>query len=214
MIGVTIFLQTLVQGILIGGLYAIIGLGMTLIMGVMGIINLAHGQILMSAMYISFVCFHYFSIDPYLSILVTMPAIFCLAVILGKYLLNPLLEQESILPENMVLMTVGIGLVLTEAARFIFTSDYKTVKSRVDMTFFLGDISFTLPMIIAFLIAIGLTVFLFLFLLKTDTGRSIRAVAQDKEAAVLMGIAPLKVTFLTYALVRPIYLWDIRTLSG
>src|SRR4030042_4010632 len=98
--------QTIVIGILIGGLYALIGIGMTLIMGVMGIINLAHGAILMTSMYVTFVCFKYFSMDPYLSILVTMPCLFLVALFIGRDLLDPLIGRESILPENPVLMTV------------------------------------------------------------------------------------------------------------
>jgi branched-chain amino acid transport system permease protein len=122
-----VFLQTIVAGVLIGGIYSLIGIGMSLIMGVMGIINLAHGQLMMVAMYITFVLSHYISIDPYLSLLVTMPALFLLGCFLQKFLLNPLMKKESILPENQVLMTVGIGMVLAEIARFIFSSDYKTV---------------------------------------------------------------------------------------
>jgi branched-chain amino acid transport system permease protein len=196
-----IFIQTVVAGILIGGLYALIGLGMTLIMGVMGIINLAHGQIMMISMYITFVCFRYFGMDPYFSLLVTMPALFVISLFIGKYLLVPLVGRESILPENQVLMTAGIGLCLTEIARFIFTSNYQSVQtSYSSKTFSLGPISFSLPLIIAFFIAILFTVGLFLFLMKTDIGRSIRASAQDKVAATLMGISDQKITFYTFAL--------------
>ncbi len=95
-----VFTQTLVAGILIGGLYALIGIGMTLIMGVMGIINLAHGQILMTAMYITFVCYTYLNMDPYFSILVTMPAMFILAFLIGKYLLDPLLGKDPSCPKT------------------------------------------------------------------------------------------------------------------
>src|SRR5512139_1426641 len=124
-----VFLQTLVAGILKGGLYALIGIGMTLIMGVMGIINLAHGQLMMIAMYITFVLFHYLRIDPYLALFISVPLLFLLGVIIQKYLMNPLMKIESILPENQVLMTVGIGMVLTEIIRFIFTSNYLSVRT-------------------------------------------------------------------------------------
>jgi branched-chain amino acid transport system permease protein len=196
-----VFLQTLVSGVLKGGLYSLIGIGMSLIMGVMGIINLAHGQLMMVAMYVTFVCSHYLGIDPYLSLFVSMPSLFLIGAVAQKYLLNPLMEVDSILPENQVLMTVGIGMVLTEVMRFIFSSDYKSVQtSYSNATFFLGDISFSIALVIAFFIAIGFTVFMFWFLIKTDIGRSIRATAQDKDAAQLMGINSQRITIITFGL--------------
>lgn len=196
-----VLIQTLVAGVLIGGLYALIGIGMTLIMGVMGIINLAHGQIMMVAMYITLVCFNVFGMDPYFSLLVTMPALFLVAFFLGKYLLVPLIGRESILPENQVLMTVGIGICLTEIMRFIFTSNYQSVRTGYsNKAFSVQGVSFNLPLVIAFFIAIAITALLFFFLMKTDTGRAIRATAQDKEAATLMGIPQRKITYATYGL--------------
>jgi branched-chain amino acid transport system permease protein len=196
-----VFLQSLVSGILIGGIYSLIGIGMTLIMGVMGIINLAHGQLMMVAMYITFVLFQYLHLDPYFSLLVAMPCLFLLGIFIQKYFLNPLMKVESILPENQVLMTVGIGMVLTEIARFIFSSDYKSVKTGYSSTaFFIHGISFNLPMCIAFGFALLLTLLLFLFLLKTDTGRAIRATAQDRDAATLMGINTEWITVVTFGI--------------
>ena len=184
-----VFLQTLVAGVLKGGLYALIGIGMSLIMGVMGIINLAHGQMMMVAMYVTYVFFHYLGLDPYVTLVISMPSLFLLGVVMQKYFLNPLLKTETILPENQVLMTVGIGMVLTEMARFIFTSNYLSAKTQYsDATFFLGGVSFSVALCIAFVFAAALTTAMFFFLLKTDVGRSIRAVAQDAEAANLMGV--------------------------
>lgn len=195
------FIQTLVSGILIGGIYALVGLGMTLIMGVMKIVNLAHGQLMMVAMYITFVLFDRFDLDPYFSLLVSMPALFILGAFIQKYLLNPLLKVDSILPENQVLMTVGIGMVLTEIIRFIFRSDYKSVKTSYSMsTMYLGSISFNTPMVIAFCIAVVLTMCLFFFLARTDVGKSVRATAQNKDAAMLMGVNAEWITILTYGL--------------
>ncbi|MGD8980145.1 MAG: branched-chain amino acid ABC transporter permease [Desulfobacterales bacterium] len=196
-----VFLQTLVAGILIGGIYGLIGIGMTLIMGVMGIINLAHGQLMMVAMYITFVLFHFLHIDPYISLLIAMPALFLLGAFLQKFLLNPLMKIESILPENQVLMTVGIGMVLAEIARFVFSSDYKTVKTSYSSSvFFLGNISINMAMVIAFVFALAFTGALFWFLLKTDIGRSIRATAQDKDAATLLGVNSNRITIITFGI--------------
>ncbi|MEM5788123.1 MAG: branched-chain amino acid ABC transporter permease [Syntrophobacteraceae bacterium] len=195
------FVQTLVAGVLMGGIYALIGIGMTLIMGVMKIINLAHGELMMIAMYITYVLFQFFGVDPYVSLLVAMPCLFVLGALIQQYLLNPLLKVDSILPENQVLMTVGVGMVLTEIMRFIFQSDYKSVKTTYSSNaVYLGGISFNMPMVIAFGIAIVLTVGLFFFLLKTDIGRSIRATAQNTQAALLMGINAQWITVMTYGL--------------
>lgn len=196
-----VFLQTLVAGILKGGLYALIGIGMTLIMGVMGIINLAHGQLMMVAMYVTYVLFHYAGIDPYFALLVSMPTLFLLGMFIQRVLLNPLMKVESILPENQVLMTVGIGMVLTEICRFIFTSNYLSVRTSYSTkTWFVGEISFSAPLCIAFGFAVAFTGGLFWFLLKTDLGRSIRAVAQDGEAAQLMGVNAERIKVITMGL--------------
>ncbi len=193
-----VFFQTLVAGVLKGGLYALIGLGMALIMGVMGIINLAHGQLMMVAMYITFVLFHYLGVDPYRALPISMVSLFLLGIFIQKFLLNPLMKVESILPENQVLMTVGIGIVLTETARFIFSSNFRSVMTSYSTAvFFVGGISFSVALCFAFLCAILLTAGMFWFLLKTDLGRCIRAVAQDNEAARLMGVNAERIKVLT-----------------
>lgn len=195
------FIQTLASGILIGGLYAVIGIGMTLIMGVMKIINLAHGQIMMVAMYITWILWKYMHIDPYLSIFITIPLVFFFGRVICVYLLNPLIEKESILPENQVLMTVGIGMVLMELARTAFSSDYYSVQTSYSgKSWYIGGISLNAPLVIAFGISILLTAGLFWFLMKTDMGRSVRAASQDNLAAQLMGISPRRITGLTFGI--------------
>jgi branched-chain amino acid transport system permease protein len=193
-----VFLQTLVAGLLKGGLYALIGIGMALIMGVMGIINLAHGQLMMVAMYVTYVLFHYGGIDPYLALFVSMPVLFVMGMLMQKFLLNPLMRVESILPENQVLMTVGIAMVLTELARFLFTSNYLSIQTSFSTkAFHIGGVSFSAALCVAFLFAAVLTLILFWLLVKTDLGRSIRAVAQDGEAAQLMGIDAERIKVIT-----------------
>ena len=192
-----VLLQTLIAGILLGGLYALIGIGMTLILGVMKIINLTHGQLMMVAMYIAFWLFSLFHIDPYVSLLIAPPLLFLLGMFLQKALINPVLRVESILPHNQVILTVGIGMVLQNMATIFFTSDYRsTPVDYATNAWYLSDywhdapfeLSLSMPWSVSFLLAVIITTALWFFLTKTDTGKSIRATAQDRDAAMLMGV--------------------------
>ena len=194
---IELFLQTLIAGILLGGLYALIGIGMTLIMGVMKIINLAHGELMMVAMYIAYWLFTLLNLDPYFSVFIAAPALFFLGIALQKFLINPVLRVESILPENQVILTVGIGMVLANLATIFFTSNYRsTPVDYATKAFYLTDfwknspvdISLSFPWALSFLIAVAITVMLWFFLTRTDTGKSIRATAQDLDAALIMGV--------------------------
>jgi branched-chain amino acid transport system permease protein len=196
-----IFWQTIVSGLLIGGLYAMIGVGMSLIMGVMRIINLAHGELLMVAMYITYWLFVSFHVDPYVSILVTMPVLFLLGAAIQKGLVSRILGRDSILPENQVILTVGVAMILANSARLIFGSDYKSVHtSYSSSSFFLGGVSVSVSLLVAFALSAVITGLCYLLLVRTDLGRSIRAVAQDREAAVLMGIDTEKMYAITFGL--------------
>ena len=197
----SLFGQTVICGLLLGGMYALIAIGMTLIMGVMKIINLAHGALVMVGMYITYVCSKSWGLDPYLGMLIAMPALFLIGCLIQKYMINRLVEVDSILPENQVLLTVGIMLVLTEVARLIFKSDYRSVTTGYSSsTFFVGDMSISVPMTVGFFIAMAFTYLLHLFLTRTDLGRSIRATAQDRQAAVYMGVNAPRVTVLTFGI--------------
>jgi branched-chain amino acid transport system permease protein len=206
---IELLLQVLISGVLLGGLYALIGLGMSLIMGVMKIINLAHGELMMVGMYITFWAFTLLRVDPYVSILLVFPALFLLGALLQKYLIAPVMEVDSILPENQVLLTVGIGMVLSNLALLFFSADYRSVPvSYASKTIYwdlkLGgqtiSLSFSVAMLVAFGIALVLGSALFLFLGRTDLGRMIRATAQDKRAAALMGVNTKRMTYVTFGL--------------
>ncbi|MBC7335706.1 MAG: branched-chain amino acid ABC transporter permease, partial [Clostridia bacterium] len=103
----TLFGQAVISGFLLGGMYALIAIGMTLIMGVMKIINLAHGALVMVSMYVVYVCYQLWGLDPYLGLFPAMAALFLLGCFVQRYMINRLVHIESILPENQVLLTVG-----------------------------------------------------------------------------------------------------------
>jgi branched-chain amino acid transport system permease protein len=194
----SIFTQTVTSGILLGGLYALIALGMTLIFGVLRIINLAHGEFLMVGMYVCYILFKHWGVDPYLSLVVSVPLLFVIGVVIQRYLLMPLIKAKA--PgENQILMTAGIGLVMTNAALLIFSPNYFTVlTSYSNATANIGKISVSLPLLWDFLISFGITGMLYLFIMKTDTGCSIRAVAQNIDSARLMGINIDKIMIITF----------------
>ena len=206
---VELFLQTLIAGFLLGGLYALIGLGMALIMGVMRIINLAHGDLMMVAMYLAYWLFTLLGVDPYISVFVVVPLLFLFGCALQKFLITPVMKVESILPHNQVILTVGMAMVLSNLATVFFTGNYRsTPVNYASNAWYLTDywknapieLSLSMPWSLSFLCAFIITVALWFFLTKTDTGKSIRATAQDIDAATLMGVNTNRMRMLTFGI--------------
>ncbi|HZV82898.1 MAG TPA: branched-chain amino acid ABC transporter permease [Geobacteraceae bacterium] len=182
----TVFLQSLISGILIGGVYALIGIGLTIIFGVMRVINFAHGDLLMIGMYMTYTLFTLFGIDPFVSIVITIPLMFLFGAFLQKVFIN---RMQGALPQNQILLTIGLGLIMSNTMMLAYTSDYKILTTDYSSSSFnIAGISISTPLAISFLITAAITAMLYWFLLKTDTGQAIRATAQDREAAQLMGI--------------------------
>ncbi len=182
----TLFLQSLISGILIGGVYALIGIGLTIIFGVMRVINFAHGDIMMVGMYMTYFLFTLFGIDPFISVLITIPLMFVFGAILQKLFINRILGA---LPQNQILLTIGLGMIMSNSMMLAFTSDYKILTTSYSSSSYrLAGLSVSKPLAISFLITVVITAALYRFLMKTDTGQAIRATAQDREAAQLMGI--------------------------
>lgn len=182
----TIFLQSLLSGVLIGGAYALIGVGLTIIFGVMRIINFAHGDLVMLGMYASFFLFTLGNVDPFVSIVFVFPLLFLFGALLQKTVINKVLNA---LPQNQILLTIGIGLILSNTMMLLFTSDYRIISTTYSSgSFRLGEISVSTPLLLSFAITAVITAVLYWFLLKTNTGQAIRATAQDREAAQLMGV--------------------------
>ncbi len=194
----TIFVQALISGILIGGVYALIGIGLTIIFGVMRVINFAHGDIQMLGMYLTFFIFTLLHIDPFLSIVISIPIMFAFGALLQKLFINRVLGA---LPQNQILLTIGLGLIMSNSIMLAFTSDYRiltTSYSSSSLSPF--GISISIPLLISFLITVAITGALYWFLFKTDTGQAMRATAQDREAATLMGINVKRLSIFAFGL--------------
>lgn len=195
-----VLIQTIVSGILVGGLYALIAVGMTLVFGVMRIINLAHGEFLMVGMYVCYWLFTKWGVDPYVSILASVPVLFVLGTLVQNFLISPVIRAKAP-EENQILLTAGIGLVLTNIALLIFSPNYYTVlTSYSNATVTVDKISISLPLLWDFFLSIGITGLLYLFLMKTDLGCSIRAVAQNIDSARLMGINTDRIMNVTFGI--------------
>jgi len=193
-----VFLQSVVSGVLVGGVYALIGIGLTLIFGVMRVINFAHGELLMVGMYLTYYVFTLLGIDPFLSIVIIIPVMFLFGVLLQRVLIQRVLDA---LPQNQILLTIGLGLILSNTVMLVFTSDYKILSTSYSSgSVMLGGISISQPLFVSFLITAVITGALYLFLLKTDVGQAIRATAQDREAAQLMGVNVRRMGLLAFGL--------------
>ena len=121
-----VFLQSLLSGILVGGVYALVGIGLTIIFGVMRIINFAHGDLLMVGMYITYFAFTLLGVDPFLSIVLVIPLMFLFGAFLQKVFVNRVLNA---LPQNQILLTIGLGLIMSNTVMLLFTSDYRIVTT-------------------------------------------------------------------------------------
>jgi branched-chain amino acid transport system permease protein len=189
--------QSLVSGLLIGGIYALIGIGLTLIFGVMRVINFAQGDFLMLGMYASLYLIgglglmsalgpYWAGIDPFASVLICMPLLFAFGAFLQWSLIQRVLDA---LPQNQILLTIGVGLVLSNTAMLLFTSDYQLLStSYSSSSVHIAGISVSAPLAGSFLVTALLTALLYWFLLRTEAGVAVRATAQDRDAAQLMGI--------------------------
>jgi branched-chain amino acid transport system permease protein len=193
-----VFVQSLLSGVLVGGVYALIGIGLTLIFGVMRVINFAHGDLLMVGMYVTFFAFSLLGLDPFLSVVITGPALFLFGAVLQKVFINRVLNA---LPQNQILLTIGLGLIMSNTAMLLFTSDYRILTTSYSSgSVNVAGISISQPLFISFVITAAITGALFWFLTKTDTGQAIRATAQDRDAAQLMGVNVRRMSIIAFGI--------------
>ena len=178
--------QLFLNGLLLGGIYALISIGLTLIFGVIEIINFAHGEFLMLSMYASYWLFQYYGIDPYLSLIIVVPLFFGIGIVVQRGIIQPLLDAPSL---NQVFATVGVSLALQNVALVLWKADFRTVETDYGgKTFDVSGLMVSFPRLVAFGVSVAIILFLFTYLKKTYTGMAIRALAQQRRAAMLMGI--------------------------
>jgi branched-chain amino acid transport system permease protein len=178
--------QACVSGVLIGGVYALVALGLTLIFGVLRIINFAHGALMMLGMYATFFLHAGAGLDPYVSVLVVGPAFFALGALLERAVIEPNLGAPE---ANQLLLTLGVALFVENAALAAFGADPRSLRlPYTGRGLLLGDAFVNVPRLVAFACSVGLALALWVFLRHTDTGKAIRAAAEEREGALLMGI--------------------------
>jgi len=169
-----------------GAVYALIALGLTLIYGVLHIINFAHGAALMVALYAVYLLKVHLGIDPYLALPIVVPGMFALGYALQRGIINRAGHGKD---EYILLVTLGISIVLENLALLLFKSDTRTIETPYTLTTVaIGPAMIALPKLVAFAGALAASAVLLLILTRTDLGRAIRAVAKEKHGAKLMGI--------------------------
>jgi branched-chain amino acid transport system permease protein len=182
----TILGAAAINGLLIGGIYTLVASGLTLIYGVLHIINFAHGSMLMLAMFGVYYLLMKLGIDPYMSLIIMVPAMYLLGYLLYKLLIGRLAQGKD---ENILLITLGLSILIENLALMFFKGDTRTISvSYSDTMVELGPTLVSLPKIISFGAAMALCAALGLFIQRTDTGKAIRAVAKERVGARLVGI--------------------------
>jgi branched-chain amino acid transport system permease protein len=189
--------QLLISTLLLGGLYALIAVGLTLIFGVMRVVNFAHGEFLMLGMYLAFWAFTLLHLDPYVTLVLALPLVFGVGWLSYHVVMRPVVHASH---NVQVFTTVGLSIALQNVALVLWTADAQFVRTEYySVVLHLGSAVLNLAQVVAFAIAVLFTAALFAFLRWSYTGKVMRATAQDRHAASLMGIDTGRVFALTWA---------------
>ncbi|MBS0246220.1 MAG: branched-chain amino acid ABC transporter permease [Proteobacteria bacterium] len=198
MLSPVILIPALLNGLLTGAVYALVALGLTLIYGVLHIINFAHGALLTAAMFAAYFAFTVLGIDPYLAVFIISPLFFAIGYALQRFVIGPASHGED---RNMLLVTLGLSVVIENALLFGFRADTRTID--VPYAFSTIDLGFTylaVPRLVGFVAVFVVALALWLIMSLTDIGRAIRAVAKEKFGAQLAGIDVAHVYAVTFGL--------------
>jgi branched-chain amino acid transport system permease protein len=193
-----IVLEAVANGLLTGAVYGLVALGLTLVYGVLHIINFAHGALLTAAMYAAWVAWAAFGLDPYLAILPLVPIFFAAGYALQRLVIGPASQGDD---SSIMLVTLGLSIVLENAMLAIFRSDTLSVQVPYAMDVIeAGPMLLSFPRVVGFGVTLLVAVVLFVVLTRTDTGRAMRAVAKERTGAALVGIDVRHVYAVTFAI--------------
>jgi branched-chain amino acid transport system permease protein len=188
--------QVVISGLLAGSIYAMVALGLGLIFGVMRVLNVAHGPLMMLGAYTTFWLFQRFGLNPYLSILLSMPLLFLVGLALQRFLVRRVVDAPEL---SSLLLTFGVSIALVNVAQLAFTSDLRSVEYLTG-SFLVGPFALSKPRLAACAFAIAITVASFVFLRATRLGKAIRAVSQSREVAQVCGIDVQRIHLLAFGL--------------
>lgn len=184
----TQFLQVVISGLLVGGVLGLVSMGLSLVFGVVRIVNFAHGELVMLGMYGALVLFTSVAIPPPFSMIVIAPCLFVFGIVLYRVLFEPVVTGSTELMPQLAL-TVGISFALQTIAQWIFSPNQRSIDMAWSSEYFsLGGIAVNQAQTIAFAVSLAVSLLLWLFLTRTDFGRAMRALVDDREVAQMMGI--------------------------
>ncbi|HYD70282.1 branched-chain amino acid ABC transporter permease [Azospirillum sp.] len=193
-----VFIQLVVSGLLLGGLYAVIGVGLNLIFGIVRVINFAHGELLMIGMYLTYLMAGQWGIHPYISAVPLIVLFFALGAAIQRFLIQPLLDSD---PHVQIFATVGLSTALMNLALLVFGADLRSIDAPlVREGFSVGPVRVVFGQVAMFVVAVALVAGLHLFMQRTYLGRAIRATAQHRMAARLMGVNVNRVYIISFGL--------------
>ncbi|HEX5999348.1 MAG TPA: branched-chain amino acid ABC transporter permease, partial [Hyphomicrobiaceae bacterium] len=179
-------IQAILDGLMIGGVYAVISIGLTLVFGVMGIINFAQAEFLMLGMFVAYFIWAHFGIDPLLAAPVSFLVVFLLGAAIQYVMIRRVLKAP---PVAQIFLTVGLLIVLENAALLAFGSDFRSVTTPYQTSALrLGPLFISVPYLLAFVMSVACGAILWVFMRYSWFGRAMRATAQDPMAARVMGI--------------------------
>lgn len=198
MADLSIYIQLVISGLLIGGVYALISIGLTLIFGVMRIVNFAHGEFLMLSMFLTYWLVVLTGMSPYMALPIVAAAMFLYGTLVYVLVIRRTLASPMVVQ---IFATVGLGMLMSNSALVFWTADYRMLRSEAGAQVLqIAGLQIGVAPLIAFVVAIIAAIALFVFIACTPTGRSIRATVQDRAAAQLMGVNIDRVFMLTFAL--------------